>query len=88
MAFAATNSTKESRSFSIGPLKIQMMTWTCISGDTTGTVTADGLSAAKHILMDGGLDFTAAPTFSTNVVTLAFSDPAASRFGTLIVIGN
>lgn len=65
-----------------------MMTWTCVSGDTSGTVTADGLSSAKHIIMDGGLANTAAPTFSGNVVTLAFTDPAASRYGTLIVIGT
>lgn len=89
MAFSASNSTKEPRSFSIGPLKIQIMDWTAVSGDTSGTVTADGLSDAQHIILSGGpLTLTAAPTFSSNVVTLAFSDPAANRFGSLIVIGK
>ena len=87
MAFVATDSTAEPRSMSIGPLKLQILTFTCISGDTSGTVTADKMSTAKHIIMDGGLDLTAAPTMSGNVVTLAFTDPAASRFGTIMVLG-
>lgn len=88
MAFAATNSTKEPRSFSIGPYKIQLLTFTVLSGDTSGTVTCDRLTTAEHIVMDGALAFTAAPTFSGNVVTLAFTDPAASRFGTIMVFGK
>lgn len=87
MAFAATASTKEARSFSIGPLKAQILTFTAVSGDSSGTVTATGLTTAMHIIMDGGLALTAAPTFSGNVVTLAFTDPAANAFGTLIVLG-
>jgi hypothetical protein len=41
-----------------------------------------------HVIMDGGLNLSAAPTFSGNVVTLAFTDPAANAFGTAIVIGR
>ncbi len=88
MAFAATDSTKEARKYSLGPLNAQILTWTCISGDTTGTVTADHMHLAQHILMDGGLILTAAPTFSGNVVTLAFTDPAANSFGTIVVYGK
>ncbi len=88
MAFAATASTKESRSFSLGPVKSQIFTWTTISGDTSGTSTATALKEAFHVVMDGGLAFTAAPTFSSNVVTLAFTNPAASRYGTAIVFGR
>jgi hypothetical protein len=88
MAFAATASTAESRSFSIGPLKIQIFTWTCASGDTSGTITATALKEAKHVIIDGVMQHTAAPTFSSNVVTLAFTDPVANRFGTAIVIGR
>lgn len=87
MAFAATASTKEARAFSLGPKKAQIMTWTAVSADTSGTVTVPGLSRVDHILLDGGLKHTAAPTFSGNVVTLAFADPAANAFGTLIAIG-
>ncbi len=88
MAFAATASTKEPRSFSIGPLKIQIFTFTAVSGDTSGTITATGLKEAFHVIVTGGLVYTAAPTFSTNVATLAFTDPAANAFGTAIVIGR
>ncbi len=88
MAFAATASTKEPRAFSIGPLKIQIFTCTAASGDTSGTITASSLKEAFHVILDGGLNLTAAPTFSTNVVTLAFTDPAADAFGTAIVIGR
>jgi hypothetical protein len=88
MAFAATASTKEPRSFSIGPLKVQIFTVTAVSGDTSGTITASALNEAMHVIMDGGLNLSAAPTFSGNVVTLAFTDPAANAFGTAIVIGR
>lgn len=88
MAFAATASTKEPRSFSIGPLKVQIFTFTAASGDTSGTITATALKEAFHVIMDGGLNLTAAPTFSSNVVTLAYTDPAANAFGTAIVIGR
>lgn len=88
MAFAATNSTKEPRSFSIGPLKVQILTYSVASGDTSGTVTADGLQEIHHIILDGQLHHTAAPTFATNVATLAFVDPAATRYGTVVCIGK
>jgi len=88
MAFAASNSSSEPRSFSIGPVKMQIMTYSVASGDTSGTVTADALSSISHIICDGAIVHTAAPTFSGNVATLAFVNPAATRFGTIIVIGK
>lgn len=88
MAFAATDSTSEGRSFSVGPLKMQILTFSAASGDTSGTVTCDRLYSVQHIIMDGGLTLTAAPTFATNVVTLAFNDPAATVYGTIVVYGN
>ncbi len=88
MAFAAVASTAEPRSFSVGPLKKQIMTWSAASADTSGTVTATGLSSVSHIIIDGGLVLTAAPTISGNVVTLAFNDPAATVYGTLVVFGK
>ena len=88
MAFAATASTKEPRSFSIGPVKVQILTYSVASGDTSGTVTADKLTSVDAIFMDGGLVLTAAPTFATNVATLAFVNPAATRYGTIMVVGR
>lgn len=88
MAFVATKSTAEPRAISVGPYKIQIYTYTAVSGDTSGTITADGMQdRITHIIMDGGLKLTAAPTFSANVATLAFSDPAANAFGTILVSG-
>ena len=78
MAITSTNLTNESRSFTAGDgLRLQLKTWSAISGATSGTVTADGLQALKAILVTGGrLIHTAAPTFSGNVATLAFTVPA------------
>lgn len=88
MAFVATNLSAEPRSFSIGPVKVQIMTWAAASADTSGTVTADGLSRIDGILIGGGLTQTSAATFSGNVATLAFADPAATVVGQLIVFGR
>lgn len=88
MAFTATDSTNEPRAFSIGAKKVQILTWSAVSGDTTGTVTSDSLDKIDHIVIDGNLAMSAAPTFSANVATLAFADPVASVFGTLILIGS
>lgn len=89
MAFVATKLTAEPRAVSIGPVKVQLFTYTAVSGDTTGTITADAMAdRVTHVLIDGGLcKLTAAPTFSGNVVTLAFSDPLANAFGNIIVFG-
>lgn len=88
MAFSAANSSSEPRSFSIGTQKIQMMTWSAVSGDTSGTITADRLSSISHILMDGGLVLNAAPSYSGNVATIAFNDPTATVYGTVIIVGR
>lgn len=74
---------------SIGPLKVQFLTYSVASADTSGTVTCAGLNEVMHIIVDGAAGVhTAAPTFSGNVATLAFVDPAATRYGTIIAIGR
>lgn len=87
MAFAASISTVEPRAISLGPVKMQIMTYSVASADVSGTVTATNLIRIQHIVVDGGLTLTAAPTFSGNVATLAFADPAATRYGTILVYG-
>ena len=87
MAFVATMSTKEPRSFSLGPVKCQIFTWSAASADVAGTVTCDKLTTIYHIQLDGKIQHTAAPTFSGNVATLAFADPAATVYGTGIAYG-
>ena len=88
MAFAAVVSTSEPRAVSIGTVKQQILTWSAASADVAGTATATSLSSISHVLLDGGLILTAAPTFSGNVITLAFADPAATVYGTMIVYGK
>lgn len=89
MAFSATMSTAEPRSFSEGPLKKQYFTFTAANGDTSGTVTCDALSSISHVFLDGGITLTAAPTFSGNVATLAFADPGVGgAFGTGFAVGR
>lgn len=87
MAFVATLSTKEVRKFSLGgPLKAEIFTYAAASADVSGSVTSKNLHTIYHCLIDGVIS-TTAPSFSGNVATLAFADPAATVFGTLILIG-
>jgi hypothetical protein len=89
MAFAATALTTNglNRSQSLGPNKMQILTWSVASGDTSGTITADALSRVDQIILSGGLAQTAAPTYSGNVATIAFTDPVATLYGQVICIG-
>lgn len=86
MAYSQANSTKEPRSFSLGPLKAQILTFSVVSGDTSATVTADKLARLDHVLING-VDMTSAPSFSGNSATIAFADPAANRSGTILCLG-
>lgn len=75
MALVTTDSGLEPRSSSIGPLKRQIVKLTALSGDTSGTVTADCLYRMVAIVAPSAMKFTAAPTYATNVATLAFTVP-------------
>jgi hypothetical protein len=87
MAFTASAPSGDiGNSFSIGPKKVQYMTISAASGDTSGTVTATRLSRIDLILVNG-LTLTADATYSGNVATLAFVDPAATVKGTVTCIG-
>lgn len=72
----------------MGPLKWQLLTYTVGTGITSGTITCDRLSTVYHIFMDGNLAQTAAATFSGNVATIAFTDPAATVYGTILACGR
>lgn len=89
MSFAASAPSTNglNRSQSIGPNKIQVLNWTAASGDTSGTITADSLTTVYQVILTGAVTLTAAPTYSGNVVTLAFADPAGDRWGQAICIG-
>ena len=87
MALTATALSTEPRAISLGPIKMQILTFSAASADVSGTATADRLSRVDHCIVVG-LTQTAAPTYSGNVITLAFADPADDVFGTLICFGR
>lgn len=77
MAITTVESTALPQSFSVGNLKYQILTWSALSGATSGTITATNMGRLFHVLVNGGkLTHTAAPTYATNVATLAFTVPA------------
>jgi hypothetical protein len=87
MALVSTLSTKEARKFSFGgPLKCEIHTYTVGTGITSATVTAKNLSTVYHAFVDG-LQSTALPVCSSNTAVLAFVDPAATVYGTILLIG-
>ena len=77
MAITTAAPTNNSRSFSLGDgLSAQYLDYTAISGATSGTVTASGLRSILHVMVMGSrLRHSAAPTYATNVATLAFIVP-------------
>ena len=87
MALSSSNLSAEPRAFSIGPLKMQIKTISAASADVSGTVTFDNLSSISAVQVTG-LTLTAAATFSGNVATLAFVDPAATVHGVIIAYGK
>lgn len=79
MALTTTDSSMEPRSHSVGPLKRQIVKLLALSGDTSGTVTADCLSRIVAIIAPSAMKYSAAPTYATNVATLAFTVPAETK---------
>jgi hypothetical protein len=88
MAFAAAALTTNGldRSWSIGPVKVQVMTWSVASGDTSGTITAPALTEIYQIILPT-LQLSSAPTYSGNVATIAFADPGITVVGSVLCIG-
>jgi len=84
MAVTVTNSSRQPRAFALGPIKAQIVEISAASAANSGTVTADKLTSIEHILLPSTFTHTAAPTFSGNVATLAFSVPTSTA-ATLIV---
>lgn len=72
--------------FSLGKVKCQKLKFSAASGATGGTATFDGLNSIVHCEVEGVV-LSAAVTFSGNVATLAFVDPAATVYGTITAYG-
>lgn len=83
----AVASSKIPRTWSLGPYKIQVFDVPHVSGDTTATVTADTMSTVLWAALASSVVQTSAPSFSTNVATFTFTDPAATVKGQAIVFG-
>lgn len=84
MAFSAAAETGDlARSFSVGPVKFEIQTFSCVSTDTSGTITANALSRIDEavLLSSGPLCQTSAPSISGTTVTLAMADPASGATG-------
>ena len=88
MAFVQTNLASEPRAFSLGPTRLQIVQATVVSGDTSGTVTADQLTSLDAVIVCGPLLLTAQPTISGNSATLAFADPVANRAVHILCLGK
>lgn len=90
MSFVATIQTDSSRArspISLGPIKMQLLTYTCVSTDTSGTVTVPGFIEVTSIIVDGLVQTTAA-TFSANVATLTFVAPGGTTVaGDIVAYG-
>jgi hypothetical protein len=76
MAITISEAAFEPRSFSKGPVKFQIVNMIAATGATSGTCTASRLKEIYHIIVPGLKSHTAAPTYATNVATLAFTVPA------------
>ncbi len=86
---AATASTALSYpAFSMGPVKVQIMDVPMISGDTAATATATRLSTVDYAILIGAPAQSAVPTYSDNVATFAFADPAATIKCQVILFGK
>jgi hypothetical protein len=85
MAFTASILTGElGRKLSIGgAVNIELQSFSCLTSDTAGTVTAVTLSRVDQVVLlaPGTICQTAAPSISGNVATLALADPAAACTG-------
>lgn len=78
------------RMFAIGGgQNVEIQTVDVVSGDTGATVTAKNLHLVSQAIVCGGpVTLTAQPTYSGAAVTLAFTDPAASRYLQVVMIGK
>jgi hypothetical protein len=85
-AAAGTSVTNLTRTFSLGPVKIQVFDIAIVSGDTTAVCTGDRMKTAYWAFMTSQPQ-TSAPTYSNGAVTFTFADPTANRFAQAIVFG-
>lgn len=84
MAFATAPLADDlSRSFSVGPIKIEIQSFSAVSTDTTGTASPNNLYRLDQVVLlaSGTLCQTSAPVISGTTATLTMADPAAAATG-------
>ncbi|GAC1502126.1 MAG: hypothetical protein NVS1B10_06770 [Candidatus Saccharimonadales bacterium] len=83
MAFVASALTTEPRKFSLGPLNIEIQSFSMVSTDVTGTASAKYMSRIDDVwvITTGSACQTAAPSISGLTATFTFADPAAACAG-------
>ena len=86
MAVTQANLTAEPRSWSIGPLKQQVVQITALSTDTSGVVTFDALAEVRAVIVCG-VSESAAATLSGNGATLALNAQATDYVCKVIGLG-
>ncbi len=87
-ALATASTALSYPSFSMGPIKVQIMDLPIISGDTAATATATRLSTVDYAILVGGVVQGSVPTYAANVATFAFTDPAATVKAQVILFGK
>lgn len=85
---AGTALTNIPNTFSIGPYKLQIMDAPIVSGNTSLTATADRMDTVLSAVLCANVTQTSVVTFSTNVATFTFTDPAATVKGHVLLIGT
>lgn len=73
---------------SIGDVNIEIHDYSAVSGDTSATATAKSLSRVDYAILIGDVTQSAVPTYSTNVATFTFADPAATVKCQIILLGR
>lgn len=87
MAVTSALLTSEPRAFSIGPVKMEIWTYTMASGDTSVVITSKSLSRVDHAIMTGSPKQTAL-AISGLAATFTVADPSTGgAVGTVILIG-
>lgn len=83
MAFVASALTTEPRKIALGPINIEIQSFSCLSTDITGTAAALRMSRIDDVFVitPGTVCQTVAPVISGLNATFTFADPAAACAG-------
>lgn len=73
---------------SIGDVKMEIHSLGIVSGDTGATATASQLSRVDYAILIADVVQTAVPTYSGAVATFAFTDPATTVKGNVLLFGR